>query len=260
MGKIIQRLNCVESPSGYLLTWDLADGVIARNTTVYGINSSREFIIESPMCDTGRCLIAPSNYSLVNSFKVSVMTSRGELEESPAISPQMMLKHERLLINDIRHRFNIMMKSSPIGSYGCKILFRRIDGEPCEICGSAICSGKGGALVTDLCPQCLGTGIKDPYVLYPKLELLHCETPKDDTDVSDPEVQRSHIIRQFRSVFDLQLKENDMFVTGTEVYRVMQQQVTASVGNVPAVYSLKAIKIATEDHKYNTLINLSKGI
>lgn len=260
MAKIIQRVNCVETPSGYLLTWDIAEGVKVRRTSVYGVNDSREFVIETPLCDTGRCLVSPENYTILKAFKLSVVTSRGELEESGNIKPQMMKKHERLLLNDIRRRFSIMMKSSPIGSYPCKILFRRIDGERCELCGSEICSGRGGELVTDYCPSCLGIGIKDPYFAYPKIELFHGETPKDDNDISAPEVQRSHVVRFFRSVFDLQLKENDMLVTGTEVYRIIEQKVSASVGNTPAVYVLKAIKIAPEDPKYQTLINIARGV
>ena len=258
MAKIIQRLNCIEKPSGYLLTWDIADGVKVRRSTVYGVNDSREFIIETPLCTTGRCLISPENYSILNAFKVSVVTTNGELEESSIIQPQMMLKSERLLILDIKRRFNIMTKSSPIGSYRCTFLFKRVDGPVCDLCGSKTCSGRGGSLVTDFCPNCLGVGINNPYLKYPKQELITAVTPKDDVAVSSPEIQRSHVIRQFRTVFDLNIKEDDMFVTGTEVYRVLEQQVRASVGNTPAVYLIKAVKLAPEDPKYEVLINIAK--
>ena len=259
MANLLQRVNCVETPSGFLLTWDIADGAEINKTTVYGLNGSSQFIIEQPFIPTRRCLLAPNNYNLITAFKVAVVDNYGALEESEPIAPQRMKKAERLLIKDIRRRNLINMKASPIGSYPAKILFRRIDGPACELCGSGVCGGHGGSAASEYCPMCLGTGVKDPFIAYPVTELLSGISPHDDNPVSQPDVQRSHVIRQFLSVFDLMLNVGDVFVTGTEVYKILEQQVQASVGGVPASYIIKAVKLPPEDPKYNTLIALAPG-
>ena len=261
MANIIQRLNCIETPVGFVLTWDTAEGVRVVKTTVYGLNKAREFIIESPLITTGRFVLDPQNYAMLTGFKVSVVTDEGEIEVSDPIVPQRMTKSERLLINDMRRRAKIYMKSTPIGSYPCTLLLRRVDGPDCECCGSTTCSGRGGEGVSDHCPICIGTGIADPYYVYPRKEILHGISPRDDNNVSEnPGVQRSHITRAFQSVFDLQLKAGDIIVTGMEVYRVMDQKISASVGNVPVYYNLTVIKLAPEDPKYKALIALADGV
>lgn len=259
MARLIQRLNCVEAPSGYILTWDIAEGVTITRTTIYGLNDAREFVIESPLIATGRCVISPDNYAMLNGFKVSVVSSDGEVEITDPIVPQRMVKHERLLLRDMRHRASVFLKSNPIGSYPCTLLLRRIDGPLCSLCGSSVCSGRGGTAVSDYCPECLGTGITEPYYVYPEKELLHGITPRDDQDVSNPAVQRSHIVRSFQSIFDLQLKEGDALVTGQEVYRVIKQEVPASVGNVPVFYNITAMKYAPDDPRYPAFMQLAYG-
>lgn len=259
MASIIQRLNCVETPVGYVLTWDIAEDVTVVRTTVYGINGAREFIIESPLVSTGRCVVGPENYAMLTAFKVSVVSSDGEVEITDPVVPQRMVKHERLLLKDMRHRANVFLKSNPIGSYPCTILLRRIDGPVCTLCGSSVCSGRGGTAVSDHCPECLGTGISDPYYVYPETELFHGVSPRDDQDVSNPSVQRSHIVRTFQSVFDLQLKEGDVLVMGQEAYRVAKQDISASVGNVPVYYNVTTMKYAPEDPRYPTFMQLAHG-
>jgi hypothetical protein len=259
MTKLIQRVNCIETPSGFFLTWDIAEGSEILRTTVYGLNGSSQFILEQPFIPTRRCLLAPKNYNLITAFKVAVVDSYGVAEESDPIAPQRMRKAERLLLKDIRRRNVINMKASPIGSYPSKILFRRLDGPACELCGSGICGGHGGTAASEFCPVCMGTGIQDPYILYPVEELLHGVSPHDDNPVSQPDVQRSHVVRQFMSVFDLMLNKDDVFVTGTEVYKILEQTVQHSVGGVPASYTIKAVKLPPEDPKYDTFITLSKG-
>jgi hypothetical protein len=257
---IIQRVNCIETPSGYLLTWDTAEDVHIVRTTIYGINGAREFVIESPIVCTGRFVLDPRNYSLLNAFKVSVVTDEGFVEVSDPVVPQTLVKTERLLLKDMRRRFDVYVKSTPIGSYKCTLLLRRVDGPGCTNCGSKVCSGHGGGAVSDYCPVCLGTGVKDPYYVYPKDILVHAVSPRDDNDViENPAVQRSHITRVFQSTFDLQLKENDVLVTGTEAYRIMKQTVSASVGNAPVVFNLECIKYAPEDPRYPTFMELAAG-
>lgn len=255
---IIRRVRCIETPSGYLLTWDTAEGVTVIRTTIYGINSAREFIIESPLVCTGRFVLDPSNYALLTAFKVSVTTDEGIVEVSEEIVPQKLVKQERLLLKDMRRRFDIYARSTPIGSYKCTLLLRRIDGPTCPNCGSEICSGRGGSAVSDYCPICLGTGIKDPYYVYPKDVWFHAISPRDDKDIMEnPAVQRSHIVRSFQTMFDLQLREGDVFVSGTEVYRVMKQDIRSSVGNAPAAYVVETMKYAPEDPRYSRFIELA---
>ena len=257
---IIRRVQCIETPSGYLLTWDTAEGVNVIRTTIYGINDVREFIIESPLVCTGRFVLDPSNYALLTAFKVAVTTEDGLIEVSEPAVPQKLVKTERLLLKDMRRRFDIYTKSTPIGSYKCTVLLRRIDGPTCGNCGSKVCSGRGGGAVSDYCPVCLGTGIKEPYYVYPKDIWVHAVSPRDDNDViENPAVQRSHIVRTFQSMFDLQLKENDVLVSGTEVYRIMQQTIAASVGNAPAIFNLQCIKYAPEDPRYLAFTELATG-
>ena len=259
MPKLIRRLNCVETPSGFLLTWDIAEGANILRTTVYGLNGSSQFVLEQPFIPTRRCLIAPKNYNLITAFKISVVDAYGNVDNSDPIAPQRLKKAERLLLQDIRRRSQVYMRATPIGSYPSKILFRRFDGPACELCGSGVCAATGTGAASEYCPMCLGTGIQDPFILYPKTELLHGSSPHDDNPVSQPDVQRSHVVRQFVSVFDLMLNVDDVFVSGTEVYKILEQQVQNSVGGIPATYVIKAIKLPPEDPKYETLIALAAG-
>ena len=261
MADIIQRINCVESPAGFILSWDVAEGVEIVRTTVYGLNGEREFVLDSPIVATGRFILSPNNYHLITAFKLQVVTDTGDVETSKNISPQRMTKQERLLLNEMRLRAQVYMRSTPIGSYSTTVLLRRMDGAGCDRCGSGICSGNGGLdAVSDYCPVCLGTGKLDPYYVYPEKILLHGISPRDDSDVMEnPAVQRSHVTRSFQSVFDLNLRAGDVLVSGTEVYRVLDQKIPASVGNVPVFYNLATIKYAPEDPRYKTFMQLAHG-
>lgn len=260
MSDVIQRLNCIETSDGFVISWDIAEGEQVVRSTIYGINGAREFVIESPLTSTGRFIIRPENYSLAESFKVGVATADGRIDIQGPVSPQRMTKAERLLINDMRRRAEVYMKSSPIGSYPCRVLLRRMDGPRCLLCGNHECSGHGGLPITDHCPECLGTGISNPYYCYPSTVLFHGVTPKDDNPVSqNPATQRSHVTRAFQSVFPIPLRVSDIIVTGTEAYKIVDQKISASVGNVPVYYNVSVIKIAPEDPKYPTLMNIAFG-
>lgn len=260
MFDIIQRINCIETPAGYVLTWDIASHENVVRTTVYGLNGAREFVLDSPLTGTGRFVLYPDNYAMASAFKLSVVTVDGRVDVSKPISPQKLVKTSRLLLEDMRRRARIYMDSTPIGSYDCKLLLRRIDGAACTLCGSAICSGRGGDPITDHCPECLGTGISEPYYTYPCTVKFHGVSPRDDKNVSqNPDVQRSHIVRVFQTAFDLPLRDGDIIVSGTEAYRVMSQDIPASVSNVPVYYNLTVIKIAPEDPRYPTYMDLAYG-
>jgi hypothetical protein len=106
----------------------------------------------------------------------------------------------------------------------------------------------------------LGTGIKDPYYCYPGVINFHGVSPKDDNDVSqNPAVQRSHATRMFQSVFPIPLKVSDILVTGSEAYKILEQKISASVGNVPVYYNTTVVKIAPEDPKYPALMHIANG-
>lgn len=260
-GKLIKSIDCIETPSGFVLHWELAEGLSDPKVTVYGINDAREFQIEQPLITTGRCLIEPKNYALATAFRIAVRDGDGCYQASDPVAPQRMKKAERILIKDIRRRVNTMMRTTPIGSYPCAVLLKRIDGPACEVCGHKVCNGIGGTAVSDNCPVCLGTGISDPYYAYPRMELMHGLSPVDDNTMSQAsEVQRSHKTRVFQSVFDLCVREGDVIVTGTEAYWIQQQKVSASVGNVPAVYQLTCVKFDPEDLRYRTFMELAGGV
>lgn len=261
MAKIIQRLTCEETAGGFLLTWDIADGVFIRETTVYGINADRTFKIDQLLVPTGRCLIPPENYGLATSFKVSVVTTGGEFEVSDTVEPQRIGRMERMVLDDVRKRFEIKTRNAHLDHYDTKLLLRKIDGEPCEICGSNICSGRGGSAVSDYCPVCLGTGITDPYILYPITQWMQPISPTDDSSVEQYSgVDRTHPIRSFLTTADIRVLQGDHLVIGNSVYRVLQQKVNASVGSIPAVYSLTTMKIPPEDPRHTAFIALSKGV
>lgn len=257
---LIKQLKCIETPAGYLLSWDIAEGASVARTTVYGINDAREFVLESPLVSTGRLLLSPDNYNLLTAFKVSVACSDGTVETTLPIVPQKLVKAERLLYKDMISRYDKYVKCTPIGSYKCTVLLRRIDGEKCPRCGSEVCSGRGGRAVSDYCPLCLGVGIADPYYVYPVDQLIHAVSPRDDNDkVENPAVARNLIIRTFLSTFPLGYRVNDVLVSGTEVYRIIQQDVKSSVGNLPVTYVLTVQKYQPEDPRYDTFVQLAGG-
>lgn len=258
--RLIRKVDCIETRDGVLLYWDIMDGVTIRNTIVYGIdNRTRQYSILSPLISTGRCLVDLKNYPLLKAFKLRVIDIDGCSDESDDIIPQRLEKGERLLLTNIKDRMRTWMKATPIGSYPCTLLLRRLDGEPCDTCGYGICAIAGGEIPADSCPICLGTGIKDPYFKYPKLEWMHGETPIEDVDNKQlAGLNRSMKTRVFRSVCDIHLREGDVIVTGGEVYQIVKHEVKASVGNAPADYLLTCIKYAPADQRYSIFMELAK--
>lgn len=259
--KLIKKLDCIETGRGILLQWELYDGVVPIKTTVYGIdNRTRQYSIVSPLITTGRCLVDARNYPLIQSFRIQVVASDGCTEMSEDIVPQRMAKAERLLLNNIKERVRTWMRATPIGSYPCTLLLRRLDGEPCDRCGYGVCSTTGGTIPGTSCPECLGTGKKDPYYRYPTIEWMHGETPADDNDNEQlGGVNRTTKFRHFRTVCDIHIKPGDVIVSGTEVYQVIKHEVKASVGNAPADYILTCMKYAPADIRQPILQELARG-
>ena len=258
--KLIRKIDCVETGRGILLSWELYDGVTPARTTIYGIdNRTRQYSIVSPLITTGRCLVDTRNYPLIQSFRIQITDDCGCSELSDDIAPQRMEKSERLLLRDIKRRVRTWMKATPIGSYPCTLLLRRLDGESCDRCGGGVCATVGGGIPGNACPVCLGTGKKDPYFKYPKVEWMHGETPADDSDNEQlGGLNRSTKYRVFRSVCDIHLKVGDVIVSGSEVYQIIKHDVKASVGNVPADYLLTCAKYSPADIRQPILLELAK--
>ena len=257
---LIRQIKCVENPAGYILSWDVSEDANIVRTSVYGLNSGKEFVLESPLVSTGRLLLNPSNYSLLTAFKVSVTAIDGTVETTGPIVPQKLVKAERLLLRDMLFRFNKQCECTPIGAYKCTILLRRIDGISCPRCGSEVCSGHGGDGVSDYCPVCLGIGIENPYYVYPEDQWMHALSPRDDNnELEAPDVARSLIVRTFISTFPLGLRYGDVLVSGTEVYKIIKQDIANSVGNVPVTYNLTVQKYAPEDPRYKAFVELAGG-
>lgn len=259
--RLIKSIDCVETDSGILLFWELYDGVYNTSTAVYGINKdSRQLELISPIISTGRLLIKADNYPLITGYKIKVTTDTGLIDESDVVVPQKMKKTERLLINDIKRRVRTMFKSTPIGSYEFKLMLRRIEGSSCERCGSSLCAGIGGSGPADSCPICLGTGITDPYYLYPEKELMSGLSAVEDTQefTQNPATLREVKTHTFQSVSDIHLRVNDVLVSGIEIYRVLEHRVNSSIGGAPASYTLTCVKMLPDDPKYKTLLELSR--
>lgn len=256
---LIRRVDCIEAPSGFLLTWDVADGATIKKSTVYAVSGARQFIIDSPLVSTGRCLISPRNYHLVETFKVSVVSHTGETETTEPISPRRLTREQRLILTDLRRRTLTTMKAAPIGIYEAKLLLRRLDGMPCELCGASVCSGLGGTGAANSCPVCIGTGISDPYYVYDNTVKLQGLNAADDQPVSVPEAQRSHKLRMFSTPFETHIRPGDLIVTGAEIYKVTEHVVPVAVGGVPVNLTLTTYKYEPDDERYKALHNLAYG-
>lgn len=256
---LIRRVDCIETPAGFLLSWDVVTGATIKKSTVYAVSKARQFILDSPLVPTGRCLVSPRNYHLVESFKISVVSHTGETETTEPISPRRLSREQRLMLNDLRRRTLLNLKASPVGVYTAKLLLRRLDGMPCELCGANVCAGLGGRAAANSCPICIGTGITDPYYVYDSdVKLLGLNSP-DDQNVSVPDVQRSHKMRMFSMPFETHIRPDDLIITGTEIYKVTEQSVPVSVGGVPVNLVLTCYKYDPEDDRYPALRTLSYG-
>lgn len=256
---LIRRVDCMETPQGFLLSWDVVDGVVIKKSVVYAVSKSRQFIIDSPLISTGRCLISPRNYHLAESFKISVVSHTGETETTEPISPRRLTRDQRLILTDLRRRTLTTLKASPVGVYEAKLLLRRLDGMPCELCGPNVCAGLGGSAAANSCPVCIGTGVTDPYYVYDNsVKLLGVNSP-DDQNVSSPEVQRSHKIRTFSTPFETHIRPDDLIVTGAEIYKVIEQTIPVSVGGVPVNLYLNCYKYEPDDERYIALRTLAYG-
>lgn len=260
--RVIKSIDCVETTEGILLFWELYDGITNTSTSVYGVDKdSRQLELVSPLVSTGRLLINADNYPLITGYKIKVTTEYGLVDESDVITPQKVKKTERRLINDMKRRTRILFKATPIGSYKFKLMLRRLEGEPCECCGSVVCAGVGGEGPSDSCPICVGTGITDPYYLYPNTELMSGITPVEDgIELSqNPATLREIKTHTFQAVSDIHLRVNDMLVSGIEVYKVLEHKVGVSVGGAPVNYTLTCAKLLPDDPKYKVILELSKG-
>jgi hypothetical protein len=93
--------------------------------------------------------------------------------------------------------------------------------------------------------------------MYPKKELMLAVTPKDDKLTGAPGVQRNIVTRALRTVCPLYLREDDIVMTANEAYVIKQQNVVASVGNTPAVYSISCVQLPTSEPRYPVLRELA---
>lgn len=257
--RLFHHIDCIATTDGVLLEWRLKDECHPRSFQVLANKVDRQVVINSPLLYTGRCYIKTDFAGLVNSYQVRVTLINGETETSPELSPQVVDKQARKLLSEIRRRELIYMNSHPYGCYEFNLFLKNQYGLDCELCGSALCSGAGGRAVDPGCPICLGTGLRDPYYLYPKKELMLAVNPKDDKITGSEGTQRNIVTRTFRSVCPLYLREDDILMTGNEAYVVKAQEVVASVGNAPVGYMLTCVQLPTDEPRYHVLRELVGG-
>lgn len=256
--RFFHSVDCIETINGILLTWRMKEGVVPKNFIVYGTNKNRTWEITSPVIDTCRCFINAGNDGLSSLYKVRVVTMTGECEESEPRAPQALDKVSRRLLREIKRRELVIYRAHPFGAFDATILLKRQIGRPCSVCGSGKCGGVGGSAPDPGCNVCLGTGISDPYYLYPRKEKVLSVPPKDDKVTGTPGVQRLVVARAFRTVFPGVLREDDVLIIGNEAYVVLESSVPASVGNAPAVYQLACSQLMPDDPKYKVIMDSLK--
>lgn len=254
--KLFHHIDCIATTDGVLLEWRLKDECHPRSFQVLANKIDRQVVINSPLLYTGRCYIKTDFSGLVNNYQVRVTLTNGETALSPELSPQAVGKQARKLLSEIRRREVVYMNSHPYGCYEFSLFLKNQYGVDCDVCGSALCSGAGGSAIDPGCPVCLGTGLKDPYYLYPKKELMLAVSPKDDKITGSEGTQRNIVTRTFRTVCPLYLREDDILMTGNEAYVVKSQEVVASVGNMPACYMLTCVQLPTAEPRYPVLKEL----
>lgn len=251
--KLFHHINCVSTIDGVLLEWCIKDECHPRSFQVLANRVERQVVINSPLLYTGRCYIKSDFAGLVNNYQVRVTLDTGETETSEELSPQAIKKEARKLLSEVRRRETVYMKSHPFGAYEFTLLLKNQYGLPCDLCGSGICSGAGGSAIDPGCPICLGTGMSDPYFVYPVKELMLAVDPKDDDITGSEGTQRNIVTRAFRTVCPLYLREDDILMVENEAYVVKKQETVASVGNVPAVYMLTCVQLPTNEPRYPVL-------
>lgn len=258
--KLIHHVNCLSVSDGVILEWKLMDQVRLRSVTVYANRVDRKLVIKSPLLVTGRCHISMQVAELVNNFYIHVEDIDGEREDSELLSPQLLKPEARRILHEIRNRELVYMKSHPFGAYKFVLLLKHQYGLPCEVCGDGMCAPHGGQGVDPGCALCLGTGMKDPYYIYPEPELMLAMSPKDDKITGDPNAMRNIVTRTFRSVFPLYLREEDILIIQNEAYQIKEQSVAASVGNAPVVYQLTCVQYPTGDPRYPSFNRIVKDV
>lgn len=258
--KLIHHVDCLSVSDGVVLEWKLMDEVRLRSVTVYANKVDRKLVIRSSLLETGRCFIPMQVAELVNNYQIHVEDQDGNKEDSELLRPQLMRPEARRLLHEIRRRELVYMKAHPFGAYRMVLLLKHQYGAPCEICGDGMCAGMGGPGVDPGCPLCLGTGMKDPYFIYPDPEYMLAVSPKDDKITGDKNAMRNTVTRTFRSVFPLYLREEDIILAQNEAYQIKEQEVAASVGNAPAVYQLTCVQYATGDPRYDTFNTIVKDV
>jgi hypothetical protein len=260
MMRLFQKIDCLETIHGILLTWKLREGVYPKEFAVFGTNRNRTWEIKAPIIDTCRCLISTANDGLASQYKVRVKTMSGDCEESDPRAPQALDKASRILLKEIKRRENVVYRAHPFGAYDAHILLKKQVGKPCPVCGTGKCGGAGGASVDPSCSVCLGTGINKPYYVYPRAERILGVPPKDDKVTGTPGAQRLVVEQSFRTVFPGVIREDDALVIGNEVYVVLEATVPASVGNTPATYQLTCSQLMPDDPKYTAIIEHIRGV
>lgn len=249
--RLIHHVNCTSVPDGVVIEWRLLNQTKPRSVTIYANRVDRRLVIkDSPWFSTGRCKIDLHVATLVNNYQLHVEDEHGESEDSEPLRPQLLKPEARRIIQEIRNRELVYMKSHPFGSYRFVLLLKNQFGDPCDRCGDGMCFGKGHTGFDLGCPLCLGTGLKDPYFVFPDFEYMLAVSPKDDKITGDKDAMRNVVTRTFRSVFPYYLREEDVIIAENEAYQIKEQDVVASVGNAPAVYQLTCVQFPMDDQRY----------
>lgn len=251
--RLFHHIDCTSTVDGVLLEWSLRDGCVPKAVQVYANKVDRQLVINSPLLYTGRCHIQSDFAGLVNNYQVRITLQSGETELSEELRPQAITKDARRLLSEIRRRELTYMKSHPFGSYEMALILKNQYGKSCEICGNSVCSGAGGYAVDPGCPVCLGTGLNEPYYVYPKKELMLAVSPKDDKVTGSEGTQRNIVTRTFRTVCPIYLREDDIIMLNNEAYVIKSQDVAASVGNTPACYMITCVQLPTNEPRYPVL-------
>ena len=248
--KLIHHVNCLSVADGVVLEWRLMDEVRLRSVSVYANKLDRKLIINSPLLTTGRFHLKLDVAELINNYMIHVEDIDGNKEDSAVIRPQLLKPEARRIISEIRTRELTYMKSHPFGAYKFVLLLKNQYGPPCERCGDGMCATYGGQNIDPGCPLCLGTGMKDPYYIYPEMEYMLAVSPKDDHITGDKDALRNVVTRTFRSVFPYYLRDEDIVIAENEAYLIKEQSVFASVGNAPAVYQITCVQFPMGDPRY----------
>lgn len=235
---------------GARLAWDVRYGLVPLRADIYGTKTGKEWYLIQAGVKEHWFDVKRENTGLTTAYRIRITCTNGIQAYSDSIEPQTAGKQAWLLWKEIRRREEIVMRSHPYGAVKVHILMRLASGAPCPVCNA---DGCGNAIRPD-CPSCFGTGIEGGYYLWPERVPMLLVTPKDDKLEGTSENQRNIVNQLFRTVFDGRLREHDLLLVANAFYDIMQQDVVASVANIPAVYSLMTKQLAPEEPRYKTLM------